>query len=506
MSKEGYYDDNGNYIGGFYDDNGNYVEGYYDEYGSYALAYYDEKGNYLGGGYYDERGEYVEYAYEASDDSEGVYEIDDDDDLTYENLDDYAFKGSNGYSRSTSSSGKSAKELDSSMINRRSNSSRTSRADAPREVREEMSGRTGKRSKSKRLTVGKVIGRFVIALLVFVLITVGGLYFTMRTICKGPSEAAKNLFVSTIQETGQMKFLNKLFFSEEEIVAITGQNSMGTLDAELDTDLITIGGSTEDGSGDSANDFDINGFELIELTGRTYYAKMMIINDPSRVKLSTIYNGSWAEYGQCLDEFVENGNYLAGVNGGEYQSDSNKGGHPKGIVVCDGEIQYNNPQAGDVLIGFNTDNILMIRDVGGLSAQQAKDLVEELQIRDCVTFKDIADGDDNHFAKLIINGESIPLSGSGSGANPRTVIGQKADGTVLILVTDGRGASGHLGATAADLVSIMQEYGAVNAANMDGGSSSSMYYDGNYEMTSVTLYYANSSWRLPLAFVVERRD
>jgi len=514
MSKEGYYDDNGNYIGGFYDEDGNYVEGYYDEYGSYALAYYDEKGNYLGGGYYDENGNYVEYAYETEEDykeSVGEYAVlddDDDDDLTYENLDALAFEGEYGYSRSSSYDKKSSARggFDTSIANRRANTSRSGRTEASREVREEMPRRSNK--KKKKNSIGMIVGRVVICIVVFLLITVGGLYFTMRTICKGPSEAAKNLFVSTIQETGQMKFINKLFFTDEEIVAITGQNSMGTLDEELNTDLITVGGGSSDSEGDGsgASDFDINGFELIELTGRTYYAKMMIINDPSRVKLSTIYNGSWAEYGKCLDEFVEGGNYLAGVNGGEYQSDSNKGGTPKGVVVCEGQIQYNRPQAGDVLIGFNTDDILIIRDVGNLSADQVKSLVEELKIRDAVTFKDIADGDDNHFAKLIINGESIPLSGSGSGANPRTVIGQKADGTVLILVTDGRGSGGHLGATAADLVSIMQEYGAVNAANMDGGSSSSMYYDHNYEMTSVTLYYANASWRLPLAFVVERRD
>lgn len=504
MSNKGYYDDNGNYIGAFVDEDGNNIEGYYDEYGYYALAYYDDNGNYLGGGYYDDNGEYVEYAYETPDDSEGVYDVDDDDEFTFESLDEFAATAKSSYG---SRANVEKDGLYATMITKKNNGQRTERTGSPRDVRDEMRGNSRKKGKKKKLTVGKIIGRVVICLLVFILITAGGLYFTILTIVKGPSEAAKNLFVSTIQETGQMKFVNKLFFTDEEIVAITGQNSMGTLDAELDTDLITIGGAASDGEGSSAeSDFDINGFELIELTGRTYYAKMMIINDPSRVKLSTIYNGSWPEYGQCLDEFVENGNYLAGVNGGEYQSDSNKGGTPKGIVVCDGQIQYNNPQAGDVLIGFNTDNILIIRDVGGLSKEQAKSLVEELKIRDCVTFKDIADGDDNHFAKLIINGESIPLSGSGSGANPRTVIGQKADGTVLILVTDGRGASGHLGATAADLVAIMQEYGAVNAANMDGGSSSSMYYDGNYEMTSVTLYYANSSWRLPLAFVVERRD
>ena len=141
-----------------------------------------------------------------------------------------------------------------------------------------------------------------------------------------------------------------------------------------------------------------------------------------------------------------------------------------------------------------------------MSVEQVQALVAENKIRDAVSFKDIDDGDNNHFTKLIINGTATELSGNGSGANPRTAIGQRADGTVLMLVTDGRGAAGHLGATAQDLISIMQEYGAVNAANLDGGSSSAMYYNGAYEMTSVTLYYSTSSWRLPTAFVVEERE
>lgn len=369
--------------------------------------------------------------------------------------------------------------------------------------------------KAKHLTFGKVIGRFFLVLITFLLITLGGAYFTMYAIVNGPSETAKNLFVSTIMETGQLKFLASWYFSKEEIMEITNRNSMGHNDAQVDVSLITIGGQDnkenaeggETGSQDvNTEPFDINGIELVELAGRTYYAKMLIINDPSRVKLTSIYDGEWKEYGKNLDVLVEEGGYLAGVNGGEYQSDSNKGGHPKGLVVCNGEIQYNKPQRGDVMVGFNSDDILIIRDVGSMTSDAVAKLVKELNIRDAVTFKDIDDGDDNHFTKLIINGEATELAGSGSGANPRTVIGQRADGTVLLLVTDGRGSGGHLGATAADLITIMQEYGAVNAANLDGGSSSSMYYDGEFEMTSVTLYYANSSWRLPVAFVVERRD
>ena len=126
-----------------------------------------------------------------------------------------------------------------------------------------------------------------------------------------------------------------------------------------------------------------------------------------------------------------------------------------------------------------------------------------MNIRDAVTFQEEASDKNNHFVKLVINGVARELNGAGSGLNPRTCIGQRADGAVLMLVTDGRGKSGHLGASASDLISVMEEYGAVNAANLDGGSSSCMYYGGEYLMTSVTFYYSNNSWRMPVAFVVK---
>lgn len=245
--------------------------------------------------------------------------------------------------------------------------------------------------------------------------------------------------------------------------------------------------------------------ELVEISGRTFYAKMLIINDPSRVKLATTY--PWIEYGAELSDLVEDSGAIAGVNGGLYQSNANKGGLPYGIVVCEGEIQYNAPEgwAGLYLIGLDNDNILRIIDIEGLSDFELETLVEEKGIRDAVAFQEEHTDSSNHFVQLIINGEPRISGGLGSGANPRTAIGQRADGTLLLLVTDGRGAAGHLGATASDLINIMSEYGAVNAANLDGGSSSCMYYNGQYEMTSVTLYYANSSWRLPTGFIVEGR-
>ena len=370
-----------------------------------------------------------------------------------------------------------------------------------RKVAKQPSGQPKKSNK-----VLRIVGRVCMCVVTFVAITFAGAYLTLNTICHGPSKAARDLFVSTILETGQMKFLASWYFTEDEILAITDRNGMVHNEENVDPGLIEIptqGEETVD------VEFDINGIELVEISGRSFFAKMLIINDPSRVKLSTIY--PWSDfnknkYGETLEQLVQRGDYLAGINGGEYYSDGNWGGVPKGLVVCDGVIQYNSPQAGDVMVGFTEDNILMISDIGNMSTAQVEQMVADNRIRDAVSFKDIDDGDNNHFTKLIINGTATQLSGNGSGANPRTAIGQRADGTVLMLVTDGRGAAGHLGATAQDLISIMQEYGAVNAANLDGGSSSAMYYNDVYEMTSVTLYYSTSSWRLPTAFVVEKRE
>lgn len=357
----------------------------------------------------------------------------------------------------------------------------------------------GKRKSKKK--VPKIITyilRFLATIFITILILFTTLLIMLNIFCNGSSQRAKELFVTTMLETGQMKFVVSIFLSEEEITAIVNSNSMGTLDAEVDTSLINTNSS-------SNSNFDINGVELVEISGNTFYAKMLIINDPSRVRLATTY--PWGEYGVELDKLVNNNNALGGVNGGLYQSDSNKGGRPLGLVVCNGEIQYNNPSgyAGLYLIGFDTSNILRIISLEGMSASQIAQLVKDEQIRDAVTFQDETSDKNNHFVKLIVNGQVRELNGQGSGANPRTAIGQRADGTVLLLVTDGRGAAGHLGATASDLIDIMKEYGAVNAANLDGGSSSSMYYDGKYEMTSVTLYYSNSSWKLPTGFIIDKR-
>lgn len=328
--------------------------------------------------------------------------------------------------------------------------------------------------------LGVTLGMFFIALVL-----------TITLICHGPSESAKELFATTILETGQLKFLANVFLSKDELQKIVDKNSLQDMDVEVDENLINTEGNKEK--------------ELIEIhnvSGDGFEGTMMVVNDPSKISLATTY--PWGEYGKELGVIVDEAGAIAGVNGGIYYSSGNKGGRPYGVTVSNGEIQdITLGWSGLYLIGFDENNLLRIISLEGMNKSAVEKMVKEEKIRDAISFQEESSDANNHFVKLIINGEKRELSGKGSGQNPRTAIGQRKDGSVLILVTDGRGKNGHLGATASDLIEIMAEYGAVNAANVDGGSSSSLYYNKKYLRTSVTFYYTNSSWRLPTAFVVK---
>ena len=327
---------------------------------------------------------------------------------------------------------------------------------------------------------------FIGIFLLFVIITV---YTSLLIICYGPSTKARNVFVTTFLETGALKFVVGLVMPEDKITEIVNQNSLQQMDTTQNTELIEVQDNKKD-------------IEIKKISGSNFFATLMIIPDPSRVSVATTY--PFKEYGKTLDKIVKENNAIAGINGGIYVSSGNKGGYPMGTVVTNGKIVWNKPYGvGYHLIGFDENNILRIIEMENKSEKEMENLIKKEKIRDAVTFQEEASDANNHFVKLIINGEKRKSNGLGSGANPRTAIGQRSDGTVLLLVTDGRGASGHLGATANDLIDIMEEYGAVNAANIDGGSSSTMYYKDEYLMTSVTFYNSNSSWNLPEAFIVK---
>ena len=329
----------------------------------------------------------------------------------------------------------------------------------------------------------KTISRILLLVITTILILVLGLIAATGIFLYGPSRSAKNLFVSSVLETSALGFLATWFLPPEQIDFILETNKVEEIQDITNPDLVTINSSDTPKSDSEAIASDI---ELIEISGMTYKGRLMIVKDPSRVKVGLCTNfGNSGLRGDHLPTIAENYNAIAAINGGGFEDEGGvgTGSIPTGFVFSNGEYRYGSLDQSGLLIGFDSNDKLI---VGNMTGEQAK----SYGIRDALTFG----------PALIVNGEAAQISGNSSGLNPRTAIGQREDGSVLLLVIDGRQANS-LGASYSDLIEIMKEYGAVNAANLDGGSSSLMYYDG--EIISHKSSFTGDR-AMPTCFYVER--
>lgn len=197
---------------------------------------------------------------------------------------------------------------------------------------------------------------------------------------------------------------------------------------------------------------------ILHIEKPNFKAKLIIVDDPSRVFLgATDYKGSRGEF---ICDYLEKENAVVGVNASGFIDTGgvSLGGEISGMCVSQGEY-WGSYKSKYTLVGFDNEDRLI---VGGT------DNWEQYNIRDGMQFR----------PTLILNGEKVVEDSAGWGLQPRTTIGQCANGVVLILVADGRQVGYSLGATMEDCADILLEYGAVTAAACDGGSSSVIGYQG----------------------------
>lgn len=313
----------------------------------------------------------------------------------------------------------------------------------------------------------KFIKRFFIWVLVTVLIVVCGLYGLMYVLAKGPSPAARNLFVRSVRETSAMYWLADLFFSKEEIAQIENAGAEEVIE-ETDTSLVTIAvPDTKQESESKADawglmDEDGDGIVLDTVNGFGYMGYMLVVYDPSRITLGT--PREFGGEGLTVERMCQTYNCVAGINGGGFEdkNGSGSGGIPIGMTVVNGDVYYAAEGGTYNFVGFDDNHIL---HTGKMKPAD----VRERNIQFGCSFGPV----------LVANGEKCDDTMLSSGVNPRTAIGQRSDGAVLMLVVDGRQAHS-LGATYSDMADVMLSYGAVNACNLDGGSSTVLWYNGEY--------------------------
>ncbi len=282
----------------------------------------------------------------------------------------------------------------------------------------------------------------------------------------GPYAGFRNWLITSAMTTLSHQYLATWFYSDETIKEVLENNKV--IEVNEDTDATKVSVNAIDFTVESyTNEYDKeiltkdkgnDDYKVINISGKGYKGYLVAIYDPSKIKVMTSkYLGSTGQY---LVKMAKEQGATVAINGGGFYDPnySSNGGIPQGTVIQNGKIvstrSYN--KSGGI-IGFDKNNKLILGKMTGKEAL-AKG------IKEAVTFGPF----------LIVNGKASFVKGNGGwGTAPRTAIGQRADGIVLFLVIDGRTVK-YPGADMGDLVEVMQNYGAINAANLDGGTSSAL--------------------------------
>jgi len=260
----------------------------------------------------------------------------------------------------------------------------------------------------------------------------------------------RNIYIATAMTTQTHQWLATKFFSEETIQKVMSEGIPPELQEK--TKKLSFAKKNE------------NKIELINVSGTGYSGKLLKISNPSKVKIAK--SKTYGSYGEFLESIVPRVGAVGGINASGFVDYNGKGkaAYAIGTLISEGQTITESPNKKFNIVGFDIDDNLII---GNFSKEE----LNQLNLRDAA----------EPFYILTVNGvDRINKGNGGFGLQPRTAIGQTADGTVLMLVIDGRQAHS-IGATMKNVQDILTEHGAVNAAAMDGGSSSILYYDGKVQ-------------------------
>jgi len=312
--------------------------------------------------------------------------------------------------------------------------------------------RLKKRGKKKKRT-STLVALFIIFELVFTAVTGPFVLYY------GPFKNVKTTVVGAAMTTLTLQWLATTFLSDDKIKQIMKEQSVETI-AQDNLDDKTSGVNVENKDDDSIERYDIK--------GKKYKGYVLVINDPTRMKVG--YSSKLGKEGELTSEIAKANHATAAINGGAFTDKAagalwaGTGANPTGIIMTGGKTIFNDiknekeksevvalTKAGKLLVGVHT--IKEMKKAG---------------VTEAVSFG----------PAMIVNGKKMIKKGDGGmGIAPRTAIAQRQDGAIILLVIDGRQANS-IGATLREVQDILyDEYGAYNATNLDGGSSSTLFYN-----------------------------
>lgn len=316
--------------------------------------------------------------------------------------------------------------------------------------------------KRKKKKSRKLIIYFIIFEIVFLLASAPIIVFY------GPFSNLKKQVVGTAMSTMSHQYIATTFLSQSQINEILyGTSETSNEQAE---NLNQINLKKNDGT-----------IELNKIEGNKFTGLMLIVHDPKRVKIG--YSSKLGEKGEKTSQIAKANNAIAAINGGGFSDKGQNstalwtgtGAFPTGFIISGGKLIY--PKT-------NVDMNVQYPGVAGINNKGClvvgKHSIKELLnsgVQEAICFGPTLII--NNVAQKLsdINGKSIDSQGT----DPRTAVGQRAsDGAIVLLTIDGRQGL-QAGATIGDVIKAMQQVGVTNAVNLDGGASTTLYYNGSVQ-------------------------
>ncbi len=205
-----------------------------------------------------------------------------------------------------------------------------------------------------------------------------------------------------------------------------------------------------------------NGLLIVKVSGSTYQGKLAVVKDPAQIEM--VKSKNLGSRGQEAESFGTQENALLVINASGFRDAGGhgSGGQVKGTLIIDG-VEYGNRDVKGYwkFCGMKNDNKFYVGSYPTNSVSEYRWSCE-------------------FFPALVVDGKSVVDGTFGMGLQPRTSIGQRLDGSMLLLIIDGRQVGYSVGCTVAECKDILLRYGVYQAMNLDGGSSAVMWYNGKY--------------------------
>ena len=319
-----------------------------------------------------------------------------------------------------------------------------------------------KKIRSKNKKKNKTLTFLTILFIILDLLAISGF-----VVMYGPWDYFKNLFVTTAMKTRSHKYFAYVFYTEEMVEKIMNNNYFIKINEDVNLDDIIIDTGEKDTYKNEyekellTRDPGNNSYKVLDIKVGNAKGYLIAIYEPEKVRLIRTPKFNNGTFGERVIDMCKRYGGIACINGGGFTNGYDNGSDvPAGYVIDDGKVVW--PIKNDY--SYTRGNIIGLTNEGKLTLLNNTTGTEAINagVKYGIEFGPF----------LIVNGKAAEIKGMPYGVANKCAIAQRQDGVIMFLVTDGESYID--GASLKDVIETLIKYGAYNAANLDGGQSTSL--------------------------------